>query len=368
MSTTEPIDEDGNTLNPTKSPCDRYVFNTVLTRAKSLVVVVGSPRILLNTEQHMVKLYGDKGRCWSLYLKSCLEHGTLVIPSLVEPDQSIAQRFKEQLAAHLGATLPNDQIFQSSRANYRTRGTNLVTVSNMHAKNGSKLVAHPAQSRLSDSQHVAIQAKSGMRLVHKPLSSDENVLKQISQVEYTTPMNLQTTTSSYSQLAVQNKPAMHPVGFAQKLRAATVEPKSESVNQLLNSKSAAKQTIQETRTASAGAVSNSEQTVDASHSQPIKMTSSTIFSDRQKFNTETNPKSESRVASQQTPPQQKTISSKILFDTTRPQTSTPGMVTQFPSNQMSAPMPTNSKRASTYNYCQVYHCTFFLFSRKENLF
>ena len=59
MSTTEPIDKDGNTCNPTKSPCDRYVFNTVLTRAKSLVVAVGSPLVLLNTEAHMVKLYGE---------------------------------------------------------------------------------------------------------------------------------------------------------------------------------------------------------------------------------------------------------------------------------------------------------------------
>ena len=110
LSTAEPVSEDGNTLNPTKSPCDRYVFNTVLSRAKSLVVVVGSPIVLLKTEQHMVKLYGDKGRCWSLYLKSCIEHQTLFIPKLVEPDKNVAQQFQEQLAADLG----RDNTSQSS--------------------------------------------------------------------------------------------------------------------------------------------------------------------------------------------------------------------------------------------------------------
>lgn len=119
LSTTEPVDEEGNTCNPTKSPCDRYVFNTVLTRARSLVVVIGSPLVLLRTEKHMVKLYGDKGKCWSLYLKSCLENGTLIIPQQVEPDPAASEQFKEQLAIQLGATLPS-RTQKSSRRNYKT--------------------------------------------------------------------------------------------------------------------------------------------------------------------------------------------------------------------------------------------------------
>ena len=58
MSTTEPVDAMGNTTNPTKSPCDPFVFNTVITRSKSLVVVVGSPLALLAIEEHMKQLYG----------------------------------------------------------------------------------------------------------------------------------------------------------------------------------------------------------------------------------------------------------------------------------------------------------------------
>lgn len=101
LSTNEPVDAHGNTRNPTKSLCDRYVFNTVLTRAKSLVVVVGSPLVLLNIEKHMIKLYKDKGRCWSVYLKCCLEKGTFIIPTTVEGNEQKRQQFKAHLAARL---------------------------------------------------------------------------------------------------------------------------------------------------------------------------------------------------------------------------------------------------------------------------
>ena len=142
FSTIEPIDKDGNTLNPTKSPCDRYIFNTFLTKAKSLVVVVGSPLVLLKTETHMVKLYGDKGRCWSLYLKSCLENGTLIIPSMVEPDPVNSEQFKEDLAHHVGATLPQ-QVWHSGH-NYKTVDVH------------SSIPAHPPSKAKTESRHAYI--------------------------------------------------------------------------------------------------------------------------------------------------------------------------------------------------------------------
>ena len=88
MSTTEPVEND-NTTNPTKSLCDPFIFNTVLTRAKSLVVVVGCPAALLGIEKHMmVKIYGEKGKCWSTYLKTCLEKESFIIPDdfMLSPD------------------------------------------------------------------------------------------------------------------------------------------------------------------------------------------------------------------------------------------------------------------------------------------
>ena len=178
LSTTEPISEDGNTLNPTKSPCDRYVFNTVLTRAKSLVVVVGSPLVLLNTETHMVKLYGDKGRCWSLYLKSCLENGTLIIPSMVEPDLSTSEKFKEELAHRVGATLP--QQIQSSRRNYKTVGVQPV-------KPAISRQRYEAKSTTSvTGYNEAPQPKSKIRLVNMPISANQTFAPEMPHAAHVT--------------------------------------------------------------------------------------------------------------------------------------------------------------------------------------
>ena len=76
LSTSETTAPDAYTCNPTKSLCDPFVFNTAITRAQSLVVSVGNPFLLLKTERHMIKRYGDKGKCWSTYFRFCLQHKT----------------------------------------------------------------------------------------------------------------------------------------------------------------------------------------------------------------------------------------------------------------------------------------------------
>ena len=83
ISTCEPTERDGSTRNPTKSICDPFVFNTVITRAKSLIVSVGNPYLLLAIEKHMIDKYGDIGRCWSKYIMACVHHGTLIVPDSV---------------------------------------------------------------------------------------------------------------------------------------------------------------------------------------------------------------------------------------------------------------------------------------------
>lgn len=101
LSTIEPLDAEGNTTNPTKSPCDPYIFNTILTRSKSLVVVAGSPLALLGIEKHMTKLYGEKACCWSVYINVCLEKGTFIIPTEVEHRKAVKQDFMSRLKAQV---------------------------------------------------------------------------------------------------------------------------------------------------------------------------------------------------------------------------------------------------------------------------
>ena len=49
--------------------CDPFVFNTVITRAQSLVVCVGNPYFLYHLEETMK----SGKRCWATYVKYCLE-------------------------------------------------------------------------------------------------------------------------------------------------------------------------------------------------------------------------------------------------------------------------------------------------------
>ena len=70
ISTLEATTTDGSALDPTKSICDQYVFNTVITRAESLIVCVGNPFLLFSIEKCTQKF---KIYCWREYVKRCLE-------------------------------------------------------------------------------------------------------------------------------------------------------------------------------------------------------------------------------------------------------------------------------------------------------
>ena len=106
ISTSEPTQDSGETLNPTKSIADPLVFNTALTRARSLIISFGNPYLLLSIEKHMNLKYKGRGRCWSQLIKLCLQRGTLIIPGSVIGDTNEQMRFKENLMFHVESVLP----------------------------------------------------------------------------------------------------------------------------------------------------------------------------------------------------------------------------------------------------------------------
>ena len=57
---------------------DPYVVNTVMSRARSLIVSVGNPYLLLNMEKHTCKKYGEKGKYWSNYIKECIDNKSFI--------------------------------------------------------------------------------------------------------------------------------------------------------------------------------------------------------------------------------------------------------------------------------------------------
>ena len=74
MSTVESLDSSGCSSNPTKSLCSPSVFNTAITRAKSLIVAVGNPYTLMAVEENM----DNSKQCWPEYLNHCFKEDTFV--------------------------------------------------------------------------------------------------------------------------------------------------------------------------------------------------------------------------------------------------------------------------------------------------
>ena len=82
MCTAQPVNQDYSPFDPVKSMCDPFMFNTIITRPKSLLVVIGNPFRLRKIEQitHSGKIeqnVHDPPACWSEYLYQCWEGGSL---------------------------------------------------------------------------------------------------------------------------------------------------------------------------------------------------------------------------------------------------------------------------------------------------
>ena len=91
ISTVECVHDGFKSANPTKSFCNRYVFNTALTRAQSLVVVAGNPFLLLKVEAAMPEPMG----CWRAYLKRCIDHNTFIVPKHFDNESTVLTELKQ---------------------------------------------------------------------------------------------------------------------------------------------------------------------------------------------------------------------------------------------------------------------------------
>ena len=96
IGTAEVTDENGVPRNKTKSLCDRFVFNTAITRSQSLVVVVGNPYHLIHGEDNLVVNYDpqDTRRCWSHYLQRCFDSKSFHLSDHFERTPELEQDMK----------------------------------------------------------------------------------------------------------------------------------------------------------------------------------------------------------------------------------------------------------------------------------
>ena len=82
------MDERCATRDPVKSLCDQYVFNTVITRAHSLVMAFGNPFRLMEIERNLAnegRIRNPRGssspvkKCWETLFYYCLQCNSLVL-------------------------------------------------------------------------------------------------------------------------------------------------------------------------------------------------------------------------------------------------------------------------------------------------
>ena len=84
LSTVEPTNEQGEPFDPVRSMSNDLVFNTIVTRARSLIYCVGNPFTLCQIgEKYSVN-------CWKSYLQRCVQCETLqfALPEKVSPKEA----------------------------------------------------------------------------------------------------------------------------------------------------------------------------------------------------------------------------------------------------------------------------------------
>ena len=127
LSTVEPTDEDCNPQDPVRSISNEFVFNTIMTRAQSLVYCVGNPFILYE----LGKKY--KVNCWAEYLHRCIQCGTMHF--------QIPKDERETAKVESAARELKDKVFPITAIDMATSNDPTSDVDNIVERYMSKIVA-----------------------------------------------------------------------------------------------------------------------------------------------------------------------------------------------------------------------------------
>ena len=92
ISTVESLESSGRPFDVLKSVCHPAVFNTVITRSKSLVVAVGNPLVLMMSEATM----DEPKWCWREFITRCMVKKTFIVPPQLNYDK-VKNQFQRML-------------------------------------------------------------------------------------------------------------------------------------------------------------------------------------------------------------------------------------------------------------------------------
>ena len=100
------------------------VFNTVITRAKSLFVAVGNPHYLMDAEECMVNEEHQDTNCWKEYLKTCASWNSIIYPSSSSKEQQgelLARVYRNNMPFPHDVSKKEDSILQKSKEEMRKK-------------------------------------------------------------------------------------------------------------------------------------------------------------------------------------------------------------------------------------------------------
>ena len=122
------------------SVSNQRVFNTVLTRAKSLFVAVGNPFYLLDAEQSLVETEQQSVFCWKELLKTCISRGSIVFPDNCTTKQRQVLLQRVYLSRSMKSHVEHDTILQKNKEDFRNNMIRLLTKHDMKLFKGKWIV------------------------------------------------------------------------------------------------------------------------------------------------------------------------------------------------------------------------------------
>ena len=158
----------------------------------------------------MVRLYGKKGKCWSVYLKKCLEKNTFIIPPCVGDSEHQREQFKAKLASDLGVKSPIlvSHPSSGSSAGVQQPAKNLDPMKSLKAKSPSKAqqrqnslndITTDMKSQSSKAALPSVRHVTSMKNITSPASNSKPVLsKSISKPSHTPTVTLQTGEKTFT--------------------------------------------------------------------------------------------------------------------------------------------------------------------------
>ncbi len=134
LSTYERTDKEGKPLHTVRSICNKYVFNTVITRPRSLIVAFGNPSLLINGSFQL------SNNCWSELIQRCI---TCQSFHVVQNTDICLQQLPQQINELHELVFSHEPIVKTGTEDKSNEGYRKLFLSHKDERIAAKLVKNP---------------------------------------------------------------------------------------------------------------------------------------------------------------------------------------------------------------------------------